>query len=170
MSDKVEEFLDTESQDTRKRRIEFLAELVLEVLQSVSIPNTWRDVAVNAVFLYQKNRQRYLDGDVEDLLTQSINGDWWVRRSYITNPKSRAEIRDVLATGGYYIATIVGEGIYLATNPNDIKEDYSRHIGQIRTRTTRMNHRAVAIDKEKHIGLPISSIQTILADGTEDTS
>lgn len=170
MSDKVSEILESESQDIRKQRIEFLAALVLEVLQSVNIPNTWRDVAVNAVFLYQKNRQRYLDGDASDILTQSVNGDWWVRRSYITNPKSRAEIRDVLAGDGYYIATIVGEGIYLATNPSDVKEDYRRNIGHIKTRTDRMNFRAVAIDDKKHIGLPIITTQTMLPDGQKDVS
>lgn len=166
MSDEMFEDVpdEVEDSDTRKMRVAFCAELFHEVIK-VGGPRPWKEWAIIAEHHYQTYRQQYLDGDVSNILT-SGKGDWWLRASYINNPKTRSLIRDYLAKEkGVYIASIVGQGVTLAITNGEIERDYRRGARSIKGRGDRHSYRGLAINDKRGMELPVIAVQAMLPRG-----
>lgn len=159
-ADNVDEVEDSE---TRKLRVAFCAELLQEVMQTGE-PRPWKQWAIIAEHHYQTYRQRYLDNDISKILTVG-KGDWWLRASYIGNPKTRSLIRDYLSESGVYIASITGKGVTLAGSNAEIKKDYQRSARSVKGRSDRLSYRADRLNSKRGTELPLIVTQALLPRG-----
>jgi hypothetical protein len=160
LADNVDEIEDSE---TRKLRVAFCAELLVEVMKTGG-PRPWKEWAIITEHYYQGKRQAYLDNDMSQILT-SGKGDWWLRASYINNPKTRSLIRDYLAESGVYIAQVTGKGVTLAGSNAEIKRDYQRSARSVKGRSDRLSYRADKLNSKRGTELPLIVTQALLPRG-----
>lgn len=101
-------------------KYQVVAELVWEACPEIpELAKPWDDVAVNAVYEYEKDNERWQEGDPMFLQYE----DNFVNKFYILNHK--AQIRESLAREGKHIGWIPGRGagdIYRATTREQIEE------------------------------------------------
>ena len=158
-----DEYLKEENAVLWKARYEFLAQLVFEVMRKIEIVKPWKDIAINAVYEYESNRQRYVDDDMSSLLTKTVKGDWWVMARHISSSKGRKKIRVILEAQGWYIANITGQGVLLTDSPKEIKDDFRRNLEMVKSRAITMTKTALRMRETAE--LPSVMVQARLTGG-----
>ena len=145
-------------------RIMFVAELVKEVLPDDPLRAKRTDiVAENAENFYIRNRQKYLDGPENDVLTETAGGDNWLKASYIKN--CWADVRDYLAMSGCAIAWNK-QGVYLSDSHETIEAQQEKRQVAIKKQAARLTYRAQLFNKATNMRLPGIVTQVLqLGDG-----
>ena len=133
-------------------RIMFVAELVKEVLPDDPMrAKKSAIVAENAENFYIRNRQKYLDGPENDVLTETAGGDNWLKSSYIKN--CWADVRDYLAMLGYAIDWN-SRGVYLSNSLETNEAQQERRQSNIKKQAARLTYRAQLFNKATNMDLP----------------
>lgn len=148
-------FKDDEKAELIKQRMEFVAiDLVLPVLKSIKAPRPWAKVEELAIYEYERNRDWFLDADVEGLLS-SKRGDKWIKKGIVAGYLAKKRIELILNEAGWYIARPQGEGIWLTTEPEEIKADRKKMQKQIITRSKNLSKSAIRVKRTMDVDLPI---------------
>ena len=134
-------------------KYQVVAELVWKACPEIpELAKPWDDVAVNAVYEYEKDNERWQDGDPMFLQYE----DNFVNKYYILNHKP--QIREVLQREGKYIGWIPGRGngdIYRATTPEQIKQIVGIRERQVEGQIESHNRAVADVNKTvKGVELP----------------
>jgi hypothetical protein len=167
---KLQEYNEEELPELIAARVEFLADLIWEVAPRKERAKPKAIVAENAESYYERNRQQFLDDPVNDILTASKRGDWWVRASYILN--YWVDIKDYLMAQGKVITYVRGKGggIYKSDRTSDMKKDHEFKAGVLKTQSDRLTYRAILWHKATGLKLPGTVTQVLELDYGSDVS
>lgn len=125
-------------------RLEVIAELVWHVCPPKERAKTWDEVAIAAVYEYERDIQRWRGGD--DRFDRY--NDSFINRKYILNNK--AGIRRHLRDSGREIGWIIGvKVIFRAEEPEDIRNILDSRGAMVNGQVEAYNHDAIEMGQHR---------------------